>query len=244
MSLQKSVKNWLKYQIHSGRKYLCPVCDFHARDFLPAGLYQKRAHAKCPQCLSLERHRQIKLLIDDLAKSINFKKILHFAPEPGLNSNFKKRWNDKYFTSEYDKNKLANFYFDLENIETDEKQFDLIICSHVLEHVENDTKAICEIVRILVENGTALIQVPIWPSETLPTYENSKVTDPRDRIIHFGQWDHLRIYGLDVEEKLKNLGFSKVQRVFIGEYFSEEIIQLHQLKNFGGVNDYTFICTK
>ena len=81
--------------------------------------------------------------------------------------------------------------------------------SHVLEHV-NDERALNEISRILTPDGAVLIMVPIiegWDQ----SYEDSSITDVNDRIRHFGQWDHVRIYGRDLRERIVRAGFRLVE---------------------------------
>lgn len=126
----------------------------------------------------------------------------------------------------------------------DENTYDFIICSHVLEHIDQDIKAMNEICRILKRGGVAFIQVPIWPSEKHLTYENTAIVDENDRIIHFGQFDHLRIYGLDVELRLIDAGFSKVEPLELCQTLTKDIVEKYSLKNNGGVRDWTFVCTK
>ena len=70
----------------------------------------------------------------------------------------------------------------------------------------------------------------MWPSEAHPTYENYEITDPRDRLITFGQNDHLRIYGLDIIDRLKNEGF-KVNIIDFLSTLNEKQIDRSRLKN-------------
>jgi SAM-dependent methyltransferase len=166
---------------------------------------------------------------------------LHFAPERCFLPVFKQLLGSKYHTSEYNPSVPATHHYDIQKIDAPDHSFNMVICSHVLEHVPNDHAALQEIIRILKPGGRAFIQVPMWPSEKHPTYENPAIDDPRDRIIHFGQWDHLRNYGHDVLQTIQNAGFKKVERIHPLEYFKPEIVALNQLRNHGGVVDYTFV---
>ncbi len=94
--------------------------------------------------------------------------------------------------------------------------FDVIICLHVLEHVSNDTEAMIELFRILKPGGWAIVQVPIDKSRNI-TFEDPDITSPDDRARAFGQYDHVRLYGLDYRRKLANAGFP----VTIDEYVKE-----------------------
>ena len=85
-----------------------------------------------------------------------------------------------------------------------DSSFDFILCSHVLEHIPNDQQAMAEMYRILKPGGTTIIQVPL---QDTPTYENPDIITAKERLIHFGQSDHVRIYGLDIKERLETAGF-------------------------------------
>ena len=96
---------------------------------------------------------------------------------------------------------------DVTNLPFKNDHFDLIICNHVLEHINEDTKAIKEIYRVLKNNGKAILQVPI-SFKIDKTFEDSRVTSPKQREIKFGQNDHVRVYGKDYVNRLESCGFS------------------------------------
>ena len=83
----------------------------------------------------------------------------------------------------------------------------MIVCSHVLEHVPDDRRATRELVRILRPGGVALVLVPQDPSRS-ETYEDPSITSPEDRLAHFWQAEHLRLYGTDVGSRLEEDGFT------------------------------------
>ncbi len=63
-----------------------------------------------------------------------------------------------------------------------------------------------ELKRILKPEGIAILQVPF--SRLLEkTYENKTILSEKEREIHFGQNDHVRIYGIDYLRRLENVGF-------------------------------------
>lgn len=240
----KRLKKIIKKIKYSGSRYECPLCLFKAKQFLDGGLYKKRNNAKCPNCNSLERHRQLYLILQDYIKSEATTSLLHFAPEQCLKNVLQVNPSIEYKTSHYGENVQSDFHFDIRKIDAKDNSFDFIICSHVLEHIDEDKKAMAEMCRVLKKGGVAFIQVPTWPSEKHPTYENSAIVDEEDRIIHFGQFDHVRIYGLDVEHRLNEAGFSKVEPMELCQKLTRDIIEKYSLKNHGGVRDWTYICTK
>jgi len=100
---------------------------------------------------------------------------------------------------------ISDYQYDITAIKSKEKSFDLILCYHILEHIENDSKAISELYRVLKSKGTCIIQTPFKEGET---YENPSITSEAERIIHFGQNDHVRIYSaLNLKERLEKGGF-------------------------------------
>lgn len=157
--------------------------------------------------MSLERHRLMWLYIERILKTNENNKldVLHIAPEKLF---FEKLNNENinYITCDLNMSEAA-FKIDLTNIPIRDNKVDLIICSHVLEHIVDDTKAISELYRILRNDGIALIMVPIR-GET--TYEDFSIITSEERNIHFGQWDHVRMYGSDIVERLTNCGFEVI----------------------------------
>lgn len=96
---------------------------------------------------------------------------------------------------------------DLCKIPFENSYFDLIICNHVLEHIDDDLKAIREMHRVLASHGHAIVTIPQDPSRS-QTYEDKKITSAEDRALAFGQADHVRIYGKDFSDRLKSSGFA------------------------------------
>ena len=78
------------------------------------------------------------------------------------------------------------------------------MCNHVLEHVLDDKKAMSELYRVLKKGGKAILQVPL-DAEKEKSYEDHTIINPKDRNKHFGQYDHVRIYGMDFFNRLSNL---------------------------------------
>lgn len=191
-----------------GNKVECPVCDHSFRKFLPYG-YTKatsRKNALCPRCLSLERHRLMYLYLKEKTDFFTEDlKVLHIAPEQCFYKRFRALENLEYTTGDLE-SPIADVHFDVQAIPFSDEIYDVVICNHVLEHVDDDTKAMSEIYRILKPGGFAILQVP-QDTDAKKTYEDPTVTDPLEREKHFLQKDHVRLYGLDYAERLSSIGF-------------------------------------
>lgn len=130
--------------------------------------------------------------------------MLHVAPEPCLEPRLRLMVGRGYKTCDFSDPK-ADFKEDLRRMSQPDASFDLIYCSNVLEHIDDDASSMRELYRILAPNGLAIIQVPIRGEVT---YENPAIVTPEDRTTHFGQADHVRYYGLDIKQRLEAAGFS------------------------------------
>jgi len=132
---------------------------------------------------------------------------LHVAPEKIIEEKLRIILAEKYISADlYDKR--TDVKMDITHIEYPDKSFDVIYCSHVLEHVQDDLMAMREFKRILDNDSWAIFMVPIAANITI---EDPAVTDPDDRLRLFGQKDHVRINGLDFKERLENAGFDVEQ---------------------------------
>ena len=139
----------------------CPICGYKGIGFKP---YVNIIHreVECPQCKSHERHRALWLYFHEkkeLLKEGNT--FLHFAPETQFNELFRNSGMEYHPVDISDENTLINEIVDIQDIPYPDDYFDLIYCSNVLEHVEDDAKAMNELYRVLKPGGTALILVPI-----------------------------------------------------------------------------------
>ena len=210
----------LPFFLH-GDKVECPICDHHFSNFLPYGVHP-RPNALCPKCLSLERHRLMWLYLN--RKTHFFKseyRLLHVAPEQVFYKLFRNQKNLNYLTIDLE-SPLADIKMNLEEMTFDNEEFDVIFCNHVLEHVNNDAKALSEIYRVLRKGGFAILQSCIDYNRE-KTYEDPAITDPKDREREFWQKDHLRLYGMDYGSRLKSAGFEVEESHFIDEFTPEEI---------------------
>jgi len=209
---------------YKGSEYKCPICNHNFRKMLPGGFdlesikeneiigSGRRDNNICPYCQSTDRDRLVYIYLNQETEIFKQKvKILHISPEPSLYNKIRKFSNIIYETG----TKYAEGIYYHDNINSidllglpfSDGEFDMVICNHVLEHIIDDNKAISEIYRVTRNGGSAILQVPISNKLKL-TYEDNSITDKKQREIHFGQFDHVRIYGQDYSSKLEKAGFA------------------------------------
>ena len=142
------------------------------------------------------------------------KTMLHIAPEKSFSFRLEKILDTGYISADLD-SPHAKIKMDITDIHYPDEFFDIVYCSHVLEHVSDDRKAMREFYRVLKKSGWALIQVPV---EGKVTFEDPSITEPKERLRVFGQDDHVRIYGPDIVDRLQAAGFQvnviSIQDVF------------------------------
>ncbi|MET0659299.1 MAG: methyltransferase domain-containing protein [Steroidobacteraceae bacterium] len=234
----RTARNFLRFARYRGVGRHCPVCEKPAKRFAPYGI-PPREEACCIHCGSLERHRMTWLylqretdLFDGQAKCV-----LHIAPERQFEKVLRKRIGSGYLTADL-LNPRAMVQMDVTDIQYEDDAFDVVYCSHVLEHVDDDNKAMRELRRVLKPSGWAIVLVPLTVETT---FEDPSVTDPGERLRLFGQDDHVRRYGPDFAERLRNAGFS-VKLVEPEDFLTSD--EISAMRIGVDVDDKIFVCTK
>jgi hypothetical protein len=203
---------------YRGRGRWCPVCGQSSRKFRPGGTVA-RQDAKCPRCGALERHRFTWLYL--LHRTDLFdgrpKRVLHVAPEQCFERQLQDRLGGGYLTADL-RDPHAMERMDITGIRHPDESFDVIYCSHVLEHVLDDRRAMREFHRVLKRSGWAILLVPITADRT---FEDPTIVRPSDRLRVFGQKDHVRRYGPDYLDRLRHAGFD-VQVTRVSEMISAD----------------------
>ena len=196
--------HWARTLPYRGHGRHCPICGRASRRFRPAGL-NRRPDAQCPHCGSLERHRLLWLYLTQHTNLFDGqpKTMLHVAPEACLEPSFRRQIGAGYLTADlFDPHVMVKM--DITAIQYPAHHFDFVYCSHVLEHVPDDKQAMREFHRVLKPNGLAILLVPIIRDQT---YEDPTITTPEGRLQAFGQSDHVRAYGRDYPDRLREAGF-------------------------------------
>jgi len=212
------LRGWLFLLIYPKGELYCMFCGHSFKNFTSYGskeaVFKKykiigggyRKNCFCPFCFSSNRERMIYLFLlreNLLIDNIN---ILHIAPERNLQKKLLKHKNSKYYSVDISAPR-AEYKMNIEKLSFPDNYFDLIICSHVLEHVDNDIQAMQELFRVLRPNGKAILQVP-FSEEIEDVLEQPGIDNPQKQEQLFGDKDHKRLYGKGYFKRLKSVGFS------------------------------------
>ncbi len=224
----RRLKKLVKRVIYFGFKYYCPLCNTHTRIQNPLGFDYPVIKEKqiiggglrivlCPVCNSSDRIRLLDHFLNKHTKVMHEElKLLHVAPEPSLRKQLQKNRKLDYHSADLKLKPSIMIQMDITSIQFENNWFDAVICNHVLEHIIDDGKAMSEIFRVLKPGGWAILQVPI--SKTLETtYEDSFIVSEKERIVHFGQKDHVRIYGKDYTGRLSKAGFEVQEYIWLND---------------------------
>lgn len=243
--LQSGQSSWLgqQYKILStalkivrvegaDKHVVCNACGWTGSQFLDfhSGYGHVYRNAICAGCLSHPRHRSYNFVIKDLFSKLDMAKkirVLHFAPEPQIEKLLRAYPQVDYLSVDIDYRRAMRKE-DITALSFSDNTFDVIICIHVFEHINNDKKAMQEVCRVLKPGGLALLDVPIDESRDV-TYEDATIVDPVERTNAFWQWDHVRLYGNDYGQKLQAAGFDVERRYLIRE-LGEAVVRQHGLE--------------
>jgi SAM-dependent methyltransferase len=254
----KAIFNVYKYIRFGGGFYRCIICDHRVRIFFPFShdlqskaksngfLYDFRRmetlnfdQCNCPFCLSSDRERLYMIFLQKYLSNKSFRhSVLDFAPNPPFSNKLKSNSKISYtatdlFRTDVD---IKMDICDMQNME--DNRFDIVICSHVLEHVSDPNAALREIKRILAPNGIAILMVPLfW--DVKETIENDAHYTESLRLKYYGQSDHVRLFSRhDFIGRIKETGLM-VKEWSVSD-FEEKLIN----KNAIAHNSILYICTK
>jgi SAM-dependent methyltransferase len=186
----------LRRLLKTGRA-ICPCC----------GARFRRGAIECPRCRSRARHRLLWLYLSgEYGIEDRSVRILHFAPERAIEQLLRPLLNATYVSTDL-QSPRADVKADITGLPFEDGEFDLVLCSHVLEHIADDRAAMRELYRVLAPGGTAIVQSPVNYDQA-ETFEDPSVTSPEERLRLFSQPDHVRVYGPDLKDRLIESGFT------------------------------------
>lgn len=226
-------------------KYSCNVCNRKVIDFCTiASRYTKNYirygydirnfetcnynHYVCPRCGAADRNRLYAMYIEHyLCEHKGFCdgfKLLYFAPVQSLSSFIRSRLkglaNSIYRTADLFMDDVDDKVDIMNMKDYPDGEYDFFICSHVLEHVRDDRKAMRELNRILSDGGQGILMVPINLTRK-EIDEDPDCADEQERWRRFGQGDHVRSYSkCGFVERIHEVGFD-VEQLGV-EYFGPE----------------------
>jgi SAM-dependent methyltransferase len=217
----------------------CNICGGEEFDYGPnKRLSRTKKLPVCKNCGSAERHRVFR------ETHLRLRECLPYHLYSCLQIS-----NDLSVQSEWFKNYELSIYgsqnsIDLQQIDRETDSYDIVICNHVLEHVERDVDALGELFRIFNQHG--LLQISVPQPYVFKTTNDWGFPDPK-------QFGHYRMYGRDIKEKfeqvmikdmvyleiiandpvtdakdmcfifLKSLGFAYLLKNHLSQYFECEI---------------------
>lgn len=240
--------NSIRYR---GNDFQCNFCERTFSQFLPAGYDLpvlkkhdvigggRRLNVTCPSCFSHDRER---LVFHYLKAKKNYifeshVRVLHVAPELNLGPALKSNIQADYVSSDL-RSRLAKEKMDITDINEPDESFDVVICNHVLEHIQNDTKAMRELYRVLKPSGFAILQVPL-SLRLNKSIEDPKIVNESERERVFGQKDHVRLYGKDYIARLRDAKFKVTL-----EYFAAELGEQNAKRHGLNCREVIFLCEK
>lgn len=223
---------------YKGNKIEDPISGKKYRKILPYGRLKSRPNALAPHSLSLERHRLIWLYLKNRTDFFTSpKRVLHIAPEFCFIKPFKNLKNLDYVSGDLI-SPWADVKMNVQAIPFPDSNFDVVICNHVLEHVDDDKKAMQELLRVMKPGGFGIFQVPLDYSVDV-TLEDKSINTPELREKYYKQRDHLRLYGKDYAQRLRKIGFDVIEDNYV-DTLSCDLVQRYALSR----DEILYICSK
>lgn len=212
-----------------GGRRRCLMCSHRVWRFMPyrsrsaAGSELMRAldtvgsnpeHFECPRCGAHDRERHLLMYLEKmrLLASMQDKSVLHFAPEKRLGRRIAAVAPARYIPCDLYPNTPDMQRVDMLDMPFEDSTFDLVIANHVLEHVDDDLKALAEVHRVLKPGGHAILQTP-YSAKLHHTWQDPGIDTDAARLQAYGQADHVRLFGRDIFTRFQSTGLvSRVQQ--------------------------------
>lgn len=239
------------YMFWNGKGHHCIFCEQDMGGFYKGGFNSKsgvlrnykiigagiRKNCICPNCGSRDRTRWVYKVLRDYTDILTEKcDVLHFAPDYQLAKIINENLKCNYISADI-KDGKADITADITDIPLNTESIDYIIANHVLEHVENEYKAIKELKRVIRTNGKIVLSFPICMD--IKTIDGDSNLSGAERIERFGQIDHIRLYGNDFLERIKSYGLN------VKIYTPKDYMDEDRADYFGFIkDDVVMICTK
>jgi SAM-dependent methyltransferase len=224
-----------------GDRYRCPICRTGLRAFKPIWRsfwihwqQYESVHSplametfnvgafSCPACNAFDRERLTALYLERAFHGFDPQRkyrLIEFAPAHALHRMIRAHPFVAYRSADL-LSRHVDDRVDLTACPYPDRSVDVFLCSHVLEHIEDDRKAMRELNRILTPDGFGILLVPLFPGID-ETHEDPAITAIEERAKYFAAGDHVRQYGKrDFIERLTAAGF-QVEQCGI-DYFGKD----------------------
>lgn len=188
------------------RRHRCNICNWRGRRFLTSG----HPFVLCPRCGSSVRHRLIAAALAAKvggtvgASHLLHGRVLHLSPEYCLGLVLRPVARH-YVRADFSASD-ADLRQDITRMPFRDAAFDALVACDTLEHIADDRRALAECRRVLTRGGVAILTVPQF-DDGRATLEDPSVTTAAERSARYGQWDHVRNYGIDFADRVAAAGF-------------------------------------
>ena len=227
MNPLKLIRYALAGWIPGGRRH-CVICDHEVWRFMPYRTGSRGApllmramemvgsdpdHFECPRCGAHDRERHLFLYLraTGVLAAMADKSVMHFAPEKRLSGLIRSARPARYLPCDLFPHDPEVQRVDMLDMQFESGSFDVVIANHVLEHVDDDARALVEIHRVLKPDGVAILQTP-YSRKLHRTWCDPGIDTPQARLQAYGQEDHVRLFGRDIFERVVAAGFESCVR--------------------------------
>ena len=186
------------------RRVACNICGWRGRHFLT----HLHRHVLCPECGADIRHRLLAAALDLPGVASCVKRngtVLHLSPEYCLGLVFRPRAG-RYVRADFAA-ATCDVRQDATRMAFASCVADVLVSCDMLEHIPDDRRALAEFHRVLRPGGMAILTVP-QSDAAAATIEDASIDTPEARAREYGQTDHVRNYGADFIDRVRDAGFS------------------------------------
>lgn len=218
-------------------KCYCSFCGERFHNFLIHGYISELSMnnkstlglrlSDCPYCGSVDKYRWEWYVLENYLhiSQVTNVDVLHFAPEKPIYNRIKQNGSINYMCGDIVPGR-ADYVVDMTDMQFEDSSFDIIIACNVLEHIQDEKRALTEIKRVLKTDGTFVVMIPV-AYDVEETWEDENITSEEERVKYFGQEDHVRLYGNDYQSHFEKYGF------IVNALTAEEVFSRENIKKYG-----------